>query len=189
MGARAEAAEATRRKLVEAMLALFVERPFDAITLEAVASRAGVTLQTLLRRFGSKAGMLAAAAEDGAARVAAERGEAKPGDVADCVANLASHYEAWGDVALRLVGQEDRFEEIAAIARSGRALHAAWVARAFSPQLAAVRGKARTLRRAQLVAACDVSTWKVLRHDVGLGRADAERALRETVAAICRGGD
>lgn len=189
MGARAEAAEATRRKLVDAMLALFVERPLDAITLEAVASRAGVTLQPLLRRFGSKAGLLAAAAEDGAARVAAQRGQAKAGDVADCVANLFEHYEAWGDVALRLVGQEERFEEIAAVARSGRAMHAAWVERAFGPQLAEVRGKARVLRRASLVAACDVATWKVLRRDVGLSPRDAERAVRDMVEAICRGGE
>ena len=177
MGARAAAAEETGRRLVAAMQALFAERPFEEITLEEVAGRAGVTLQTLLRRFGSRAGLLAAAAADASARVEAQRGAAIPGDVRGGVRNLLDHYEVWGEVALRLLGQEERFEEVAAITRRGRALHADWVERVFAPALAGLRGRARRLRRAQLVAACDVYVWKLLRRDLGLSRADAEQAL------------
>ena len=188
MGARAAAAEETGRRLVAAMQALFAERPFEEITLEEVAARAGVTLQTLLRRFGSRAGLFAAAAADASARVEAQRGAAVPGDVRGGVSNLFDHYEEWGEVALRLLAQEERFEEIAAITRRGRATHAAWVERVFAPALAGRRGRARRLRRAQLVAACDVYVWKLLRRDMGLSRAEAQEAVLGMVEALCARG-
>lgn len=188
MRARAAAAEETARRLVSAMQSLFAERPFDEISLEQIAARAGVTLQTLLRRFGSKAGLLAAAADDGSARVEAQRAAAVPGDLRGAVRNLFDHYEEWGDVSLRLLTQEERFPEVAEIARRGRAVHAAWVERVFAAELARRRGRARLRRRAQLVALCDVYVWKLLRRDQALPRADAEAALREMLGALCAPG-
>ena len=78
MGARAVAAEQTGLRLVAAMQALFAERPYPGITLEATASRAGVTLQTVLRRFGSKAGLLAAAAAAATAQASVRSGPRSP---------------------------------------------------------------------------------------------------------------
>lgn len=189
MQARATAAEATGHRLIGAMQALFAERPFEEITLEAVAARAGVTLQTLLRRFGSKSSLFAAAAEEASARVEAERGEAPVGDTRGAVANLFEHYEKWGDVALRLLAQEERSEEIAKITQRGRAIHARWVERVFAPALARGSAGLRKLRRAQLVAICDVYLWKLLRRDLGLSRPDSERAVLEIVQAICARGE
>lgn len=188
MGARAAAAEETGRRLVRAMQALLAERPYDELTLEAVAARAGVTLQTLLRRFGSKAGLLAAAAEEGGARIEAQRAAAPVGDAAGAVTNLFDHYEEWGDAVLRLLAQEERFAELAAIARRGRAVHAAWVERVFAPALAGRRGRARALRRSQLVAVCDVTVWRLLRKDLGLSRADAQQAVLGLVGALSSPG-
>lgn len=189
MGARAAAVQETGRRLIAAMLALFAERPFEEITLKTVAARAGVTLQTLLRRFGSKSGLVAAAAEDAGARVEAQRGVAPAGDARGVMANLFDHYEEWGNVALRLLAQEERFEEIAEITRRGRAMHAAWVERVFAPELGRWRGRARKLRRAQLVAICDVYVWKLLRRDLGLSRAESEKAALEMVVALCARGE
>ena len=189
MGVRAAAAEETGRRLIAAMQALFAERRFEDITLEAVAARAGVTLQTLLRRFGSKSGLVAAAAAEGSARVEAQRGEAPVGDARGAVANLFDHYEEWGDVALRLLAQEERFEEIAEITRRGRATHAGWVERVFAPELARCRRRVRKLRRAQLVAISDVFVWKLLRRDLGLSRQDSEKAVLGIVEALCARGE
>jgi AcrR family transcriptional regulator len=91
MVARAESAEETGRRLIATMLDLFGEQPFEEVTLDAVAARAGVTLQTLLRRFGSKSGLLAAAAADGMARVKAQRIPVPVGNVRAAVANLFDH--------------------------------------------------------------------------------------------------
>jgi AcrR family transcriptional regulator len=188
MGARAAAAEETAHRLVAAMQALFAERPYQEITLELVAARAGVTLQTLLRRFGSKAGLVAAAAADGMKRVEAQRGAALPGDVRGCVKNLFDHYEEWGEVSLRLLAQEETLDEIAEVTRSARAMHEAWVERVFAAELGRRRGRARTLRRAQLVAVCDVTVWKLLRRDLGLSRSDAEKAVQGMIEALLQRG-
>ena len=51
MGARAEAAEETRRRIEGATVALFLERYLDQITLEDIAERAEVSVQTVLRHW------------------------------------------------------------------------------------------------------------------------------------------
>jgi AcrR family transcriptional regulator len=60
---RTERAEATRRRVVEAAGALFVERGYRATTIEAVADAADVSVETIYKRFGNKAGLLKAARE------------------------------------------------------------------------------------------------------------------------------
>ena len=184
MGARAEAAAETGRRILAAMQVLFAEQPYDRITLEEVAQRAGVTLQTVLRRFGSKDGLLAAAAAEAGARVQAQRDEAPVGDVAGSIRNLFDHYEEWAQVSLRLLEQEERIAEIAALARAGRDVHAAWIERVFAAALRSVRGQARELLRNQLIAVTDVYVWKLLRRDRGLSRPAAERAVTGLVEAL-----
>lgn len=58
---RREAAEATRRRVVSAAADLFVEHGFAATTIEAVAAKADVSVETVYKRFGSKRALLAAA--------------------------------------------------------------------------------------------------------------------------------
>jgi len=189
MSARAEAVEERGRRILAAARALFVELPFEAITLEVIAARAGVTLQTVLRRFGSKSRLIATTAEDGIAEVEAQRGRAPVGNAPTAVANLFDHYEEWGDVSLRLLAQEERFEEIGAITRRARALHAAWVERVFGPDLARCGEASRSVRRAQLIAICDVYLWKLLRRDLGLPRTEAENAVLGLVEALRTAGE
>src|SRR6187200_2457439 len=61
MGARAQAVDATRRRIVDALIALAGERPFAEVTLDTIAARAGVSVQTVLRQFGSRDGLFAEA--------------------------------------------------------------------------------------------------------------------------------
>jgi len=60
---RSERAEATRRRVVEAAGRLFVERGFRATTIESIAGAADVSVETIYKRFGTKAGLLKAARE------------------------------------------------------------------------------------------------------------------------------
>src|SRR6266545_3349860 len=53
-GARAQAAEATALRIVDAFLTRLMKQWFDEITLDGVAEDAGVTVQTVVRRFGGK---------------------------------------------------------------------------------------------------------------------------------------
>ena len=52
-GARAESAEATGRRIIEAFLARLMDHWFDEITLDRVAEDAGVTVQTVVRRWAA----------------------------------------------------------------------------------------------------------------------------------------
>jgi AcrR family transcriptional regulator len=58
---RTENAEATRRRVLDAAVRLFVERGYHATTIESIAAAADVSVETIYKRFGSKAGMLKAA--------------------------------------------------------------------------------------------------------------------------------
>jgi AcrR family transcriptional regulator len=188
MGVRAEATAATRRRILEALVRLGAERFVDEITLDDVADRAGVTVPTVLRHFGSRNGLLAAAAEEIKATVLAQRSEAPVGDIPGAVANLVEHYERWGDRIVRLLAQEERVPVLRTFLEEGRAVHREWTERTFAPFLRRRSGAARRRLRAQLVAACDVYMWKLLRRDLGLGRGETERALVELLTAVT-GGD
>src|SRR3974390_2475389 len=57
--ARALSAEATAQHIVDAFLDRLMKQWYDEITLDLVAEDAGVTVQTVVRRFGGKEGLLA----------------------------------------------------------------------------------------------------------------------------------
>jgi AcrR family transcriptional regulator len=184
MRARAEAAAETGRRILEATIELHSERFFDQVSLEDIAERAGVTVRTVIRRFGSKERLIEAAAEEGERRVTHQRYQAPIGDIEGAINNLMDHYEEWGDTALRLLAQEERVPAFRSITEAGRAFHHEWVERTFAPLLAKRTGIARRRLLAELVAICDVYFWKLLRRDLGLSREQTEIALRETILAL-----
>ena len=184
MGVRAAAAEETRRRILEAMIGLHIERYYDQISLDDVAERAGVTVQTVLRRFGNKDGLIDAATDAARERVISQRSEAPVGDIAGAVENLVDHYEEWGDSVLRLLAQEDRVPAFRKATDAGRTLHYQWVERTFAPVLAERGGEDRRRLMAQLVAVCDVYFWKILSRDLGLSREQTVLAMREMISAL-----
>src|SRR4051812_40749892 len=95
---RAESAAETERRILEAAKEQFLATG-DVPTLEAVARRAGVAVQTVLRRFGSKEGLLDAASAHVGDLIADQRGAAPVGDIAGAVANLLDHYAEWGELS------------------------------------------------------------------------------------------
>ena len=52
MTARAESAARTGERIIDAAVEMFSEEPSRSISLDGVAHRAGVTVQTVIRRFG-----------------------------------------------------------------------------------------------------------------------------------------
>jgi AcrR family transcriptional regulator len=187
MKARAAAAAATAERILDAAIAVFWERPVEDIPLDEIARRAGVSVQTVIRRFGSKEGLFASAAEREVARVVRQRGQAPVGDVAGAVANLLDHYEELGVAILRLLAEEDRSPALRELTNRGRAEHAAWCERVFPPALAGLRGAQRARRLAQLIAVTDVLTWKLLRLDRRLSRKQTELALIELIEPLMGG--
>lgn len=187
MVARAEAAAATAQRILDAVVEVFWEVPTDQISLDEVGRRAGVTVQTVIRRFGGREGLLAAAVQREFERVRSQRLQAPVGDVAGAVHVLVDHYEAFGDRVLKMLAEEDRIPGLRTIADRGRDLHREWCELVFAPALSGLRPTARARRLAQLVAVCDIYTWKLLRVQAGLTRHQTEVALVELVNPLIQG--
>jgi AcrR family transcriptional regulator len=184
MTARAEAAQRTGERILDAATALFWEQPTDRPSLEAVAERAGVSVQTVIRRFGGRDGLFTAAAEREGARIIEHRRTAPVGDIPAAVRVLVAHYEDVGAGVLRLLAAEASTPGLATAVERGRATHRDWCERVFAPWLATRQGSDRRRLLAQCVAICDVQTWHLLRHVEGLGRTETERALIELLAPL-----
>jgi AcrR family transcriptional regulator len=148
-----------------------------------VAARAGVTVQTVIRRYGGKEGLLAAAADRAMSLTEAQR--AVPGgDVGAAVDVLLAHYEQAGPGVLRLLAEEHSSSVLAEYAERGRGLHRDWCRTVFSPFLVGLDATTRRRRFAQLVAVCDVYTWKLLRQDAGLSRPQTRIAVLELLEPL-----
>ncbi|HET7463261.1 MAG TPA: helix-turn-helix domain-containing protein [Longimicrobium sp.] len=184
MGARAQAAARTARDILAAAASLWRERPLDEITLAEIAGRAGVSVRTVIRRFGSREGVVAACIAADAAGIVAERDASAAGDVDGALALLLGHYERDGDAVIRTLALEERVAEARAIVENGRAAHRAWCARVFAPYLPAHADPSRAARLDAFVAATDVYAWKLLRRDLGRGADDAGEAIRTLVAGL-----
>jgi AcrR family transcriptional regulator len=177
MTARAAAAEVTRRRIIDAAIALAGERPFVDITLDVVAERARVSVKTVLRQFGSRDGLLAASMDAAMSDTENER-RAPTGDAGTAVRIVVDHYEGRGRTALLMLAQEGH-DPVARVATDrGKALHREWVRDAFAP--ATDDDAVLDL----LVVATDVYTWKLLRLDRGHSRAVTETRMHDLVRAL-----
>jgi AcrR family transcriptional regulator len=184
MSQRARTTAATGERILESTVELFVELPYHLLTLGAIAARAGVTVQTVIRRFGDKESLVAQAAQHQAGKVMEQRSACPVGDLGAAVDNLLDHYAEAGDIALRLVAEEDSSPTVADITALGRSYHRDWCARVFAPTLEGLTGATRDRRLAQLVAVCDVYTWKLLHRDAGLSRRQTRTALLELLEPL-----
>lgn len=185
MTARAAAVAETRTRLMRATFELSHDHLLRDITLEAVAARAGVSVQTLLRQFGSRDGLLEATREFARAEIREER-QTPVGDVGAAVRVVVDHYEVRGDLVLLLLAQESTDAMVRSITESGREVHRTWVREVFAPYLQDGDDGDDT-RLDLLVVATDLFTWKLLRRDRGLSRAVTEDRMRTLVAAVLAG--
>jgi len=183
MTARADAARATGERILDSAEALFVELPFAELSLAQIAERAGVTVQTLIRRFETKEKLVTVVAERVVARVTAQRSQARPGDLEDAVDNLIEHYEEVGPLVLRMLAQE-HIPTLAEIAEQGRALHRNWVERTLGPLIKPATGRDRRATIDQVAAVTDVYVWKLFRLDWRRSRAETARNLRLMLARL-----
>ncbi len=162
---RAAAAEATYARILEAFLARLGDKWFDEITLDSIAAEAGVSVQTIVRRFGGKDGLIEAARDKLDAEISRRR-SAPEGDLGKALDQLVADYEISGDMVIRLLAQENRYPAVRAVTDYGRAHHRLWVSKVFAPQLARWSGAEKTHRIDALVAACDLYLWQLIRRDM-----------------------
>lgn len=181
MTSRARGVEETRRRILDASVALHGERLVADISLDDIAERAGVSVQTVLRHFGSRAGLVEASVEHARSEVEAER-RVPVGDVAAAVRTIVDHYEQRGDGVLVMLAQEPHQALMTRITADGRRLHRTWVEEVFAPYLDASGDPAALADL--LVVATDVYTWKLLRRDRGLDRDLTENRIHQLVRSL-----
>lgn len=178
LGARADAAAATHEAIGNAFVQFMRDRWFDEITLDEVARAAGVTVQTVIRRYGGKQGLLEAAT-DWLAHDIGTRRASPPGDTPAALDALIRDYEVIGDFLLRLLAQEERHPALKPLLDFGRAGHREWATVTFRHVLEGLAPAARKRRLALLVVATDVYTWKLLRRDQGFSPAVVKTLMTE----------
>jgi AcrR family transcriptional regulator len=93
---RAEQAEQTRRRVLEAAFRLFVERGYGGTTVAAVAEQAGVSPETIYLSLGGKRGLL-----EGVIEMAIAGGD-----------DAATEEEAWWTTVGQLPGAPERLERM-----------------------------------------------------------------------------
>ncbi len=181
MRARAESTTRTRERILDAVIALSKERLSLEIVLDDVAGRADVSVQTVLRHFGSRQGLFEQAQARRLAQVRAAR--ATPvGEAASAVSTIVAFYDRTGEWSLRLQTQEHSDELSRQTVELGRRLHREWVEEVFAPQLAGQHDHKELVDL--LVVATDVLTWKILRRDGGMDRSTTCKRMLRLVRAI-----
>jgi AcrR family transcriptional regulator len=181
MRARAEAAAATRERILQSARELLVSQSFEEMTIDAIASGADTTTRTVLRVFGNKEELFAQALHS-----LGQFGQAAvtPGDIEALVRGSYDFYEKVGDTVIRWLADEPRLPAIHAHLQIGREHLRAWVAEAFAPSLRRLSGVARRELHDALIVAFDVYTWKLLRRDFGLSRRPAEATTLRIVQGL-----
>ena len=180
--ARALAAEATAERIVDVFFAAIQEGWFDEIRLEDIARGAGVTVQTVIRRFGGKEGLLDALKAQMNVKVD-QRRDVAAGDAPGVVASLLSDYEEHGDIMMRMLAQEDRFPACRAVTDHGKAMHRQWITKAFAPWLDPMEPEVRRRTEDALVVAGDLYVWKLLRRDMQRPLSEYQDLMEAMLAA------
>lgn len=172
MRKRAEAAARNEALLLEATAGLWREMSLADITLDKVAERTGLTVRTILRKFGSRDGLIQACIERDAARIEHQRNQAPAGDIPGIIDALMDHYEANGDAVLRTLTLEDELPAAKALLEHGRKYHRQWCAEVFAGWL-----DGDATRLTAFVAATDIYLWKLMRRDLKLSIEETRQAF------------
>lgn len=183
MRARAAAAEATRQRILGAALELLKSRLRSDIRLEDVAQCAQVSVQTVLRVYGTRVQLLHDALDALTREIAADFGRAEPGDIEASVRTWFDHYERFGDVVVKSLAEESD-PAVQPIVQIGRARHRQRVEHQLGPQLAALPAAERPRLVDALICVCDVYTWKLLRRDMARSRAEAEATMTLLITSV-----
>jgi hypothetical protein len=106
------------------------------------------------------------------------------GDPVAAIDQLVSHYEEMGGAVLRMLAAESQTPELTPMVDTGRRMHRAWCETVFANSLRLRDRRRRQRRLAELVAVCDIQTWKLLRLDAGLSEKETRLALLEMLRPL-----
>jgi AcrR family transcriptional regulator len=172
---------------VEAFLKRAETEWFDKITLDSIAADAEVTVQTIVRKFGGKGGILNAARLEMGKAVLLRR-TVTPGNLDRAIDVLTDDYEAVGKLVLRLLDQEQMHPALKPSLDAGRNGHRQWLAEVFAEKLSSLPGSQREATLDALVIATDVYVWKLIRLDMRRPIAAFKKVAKQMAQAALSGG-
>jgi AcrR family transcriptional regulator len=182
---RARQADANTDRILIACAGLIKSvRRIAEITLDDIARESGVTVRTVLRRFGSRDGAFEAAFARISAEIKAMRLPTPPGDIDAALTSLIDQYEQMGDLNIRALEAEDQLPLVHHGLEFGRQQHREWLAAIFTPLLANLPPRQRARRLVALYAATDIYLWKLLRRDLKCDRDDTQDAIACMVRGV-----
>jgi len=185
MKARAEAAAATKARILQSACELLVTRSFEDMTIESIAAKAFTTSRTVLRIFGSKEELFAQAlhslGEFGLKPIVGTT-------IDDLLSGAYDFYERVGDTVVRWLADEPRVPAMHEHLEIGRKHLRSWVSKAFERELSRFEASTRRQVFDALIIAFDVYTWKLLRRDFRLSRRAAQATTKRIVLGLI-GGD
>ena len=121
---------------------------------------------------------MSAVVERELAAIAESRAAARGAAPAVTVAALVEHYERYGDLILKVYAESRFVEGLDAVVDAGRQFHLGWCREAFAGHLRDAGSVADSDQLlAQVVVACDATSWRILRRDLGLDPDRTRRAI------------
>lgn len=184
---RAQQTLANTETIVGATVALLKRtRRVGDITLEDIARESGLTVRSVLRRFGSRDSVFEAAFlrlkdELGSLRVATP-----PGDVDAAIDSLLDQYEQIGTFNIRALREEEEMPLLHRVLDEARGFHRDWLRGVFGPHLARLSPAERERRLTALYAATDIYLWKLLRRDLKCDRRSTVETIRRLVLGVLK---
>lgn len=163
-------AEETKLSIIKALGKLWTQYSINEITLDMIAEEANVTKRTILRKFGSKEGLLTESLRYDPAEIAAKRNQAKPGDIDDILKTLLTNYENMGDAAMRTIKLESELEVARQIGDRGRKLHRDWCKKVFAPFLPSSKSPDFEIQLTSFISVTEIYLWKLMRKDLKLSK-------------------
>lgn len=185
MTKRARQVAATEKRIFEAAFSLWKELPYQEITLDKVAARAGVTVRTILRKYGSRDGLIEACLEnDAGIDSRAIRQRAPIGDLHGILDVLLTDYEEVGEASINMLRIEEAHPVAKKMLETARSYHRDWCARVFAPYLPSPGEQTYEQRLLSFVAATEFYLWKLLRKDLGKTYEETKEVFTTNLQAL-----
>lgn len=188
MSKRAESTAQTSEQIIRSLGLLWLKYSLHEITLEKVAENAGVTVRTLLRKFGSKEGLFEAAIQSDPVGIISAKDQVATGDVTNAIQVLLQDYERTGMAVIRTLAIENELPIAKRILQKGRASHMEWCRRVFSPFLPSDKSPKYDFLCAAIYSATDVYVWKLLRKDLKYSELETKKIIELKVHALITQG-
>lgn len=179
-------AEARRENILKCAARLIADANDDEFRLEDLAQAAGVSVQTILRAFGSKDALVVATLETEApdALDLSPYANLKPEDIERLMFEMFTIYDKIGDLVIRLLSDENRSSAFQRVLDVGREFHKGWVKELFAPYIAKKPVGERELLFHALLTATDIYVWKILRRDEALSLEDSVATVAFTLRSL-----